>query len=101
MITKTKGECPVCYGETEEESCYEWDPPYHEAYVTCAHKCYYEEQWCGNYRWMIVIRGHQISFGGWHDETQEYRRTREAAIEIVIKAARAALIEDLREKSKA
>jgi hypothetical protein len=94
-------ECPVCYGQIEEQAHREFDPPYEEGGFFCNHGCTYGEFWCGQRHWFIKIRDHQFEFfSSWSDTSQE-RKDRKYKEDIIILAARKALIEDLREKSKA
>jgi hypothetical protein len=90
------GECPICYGETAQNSYYMDGWCLEEATEKCRYGCYDYHYAYGGSELYITINGHHILFHWNYSDSPEESKSRTEAIDIVTKTAQRALVEQLR-----
>ncbi len=89
-------QCPVCGSRLNEHSKdYISEGTLCEAVEECPNKCWYYHYAYGNSEMHVTIRRqyHVSFYANWHDDPQECR-DRDEALDIVIAAAQACILED-------
>lgn len=87
-------QCPVCGTRLLESNMHISEGTLCESEEKCPNGCYYYMFAYGNTDWDVNIRGHHIRFfGNYHDAPQECR-DRDVAMDLILAAAQACLLED-------
>jgi hypothetical protein len=91
-------ECPVCYTPLIQDHIGYAEYALSEEQTHCPNGCYDYQFSYGSSEVFITIRGHHINFGWSYLDNDS--RPRDKALDIVLMAARRALVEDLLAKVK-
>jgi hypothetical protein len=95
-----KAPCPVCYADMLTWSDYLDGHTLMESGEECPHGCFLHRDAYGNTEITVNIRGHHFMFGHCYLDGFEASQEEWAAVEALFVPARAALIEDLRMKTR-